>query len=38
VLGWATIKHLTEKRLRWITVYIPKPPKWKDIRTRGTKP
>ncbi|MEK9139421.1 MAG: DUF4258 domain-containing protein [Nitrospirota bacterium] len=38
VLGWATRKQHPEKTLRVITVYIPKPPKWKDLRTRGTTP
>ncbi|WHZ24816.1 MAG: hypothetical protein OJF47_003928 [Nitrospira sp.] len=38
VLGWATRKQLTEKTLRMITVYIPRPPKWKDMRTRGARP
>ena len=38
VLGWATRKHLGERILRVITVYIPRAPKWKDLRTRGTQP
>ena len=38
VLGWATRKSQTERILRVITVYIPRLPKWKDLRTRGAKP
>jgi hypothetical protein len=38
VLGWATRKQEAERTLRVITVYIPRPPKWKDVRTRGAKP
>lgn len=38
VLGWARIKDEHERMLRVITVYIPRPPKWKDHRTRGDKP
>ena len=38
VLGWATKKQQIEKTLRVITVYTPRTPKWKDLRTRGTKP
>jgi len=38
VLGWATRKQQAERTLRVITVYIPGPPKWKDLRTRGVKP
>lgn len=37
VLGWATRKQPIEKILRVITVYTPRPPKWRDLRTRGTK-
>lgn len=37
VLGWATRKQQDERTLRVITVYIPRPPKWKDLRTRGAK-
>jgi hypothetical protein len=38
VIGWATRKQQLERTLRVITVYIPRPPKWTDLRTRGTKP
>ncbi|MEK6803676.1 MAG: DUF4258 domain-containing protein [Nitrospirota bacterium] len=38
VLGWATRKPKAERILRLITVYIPRPPKWNDLRTRGAKP
>lgn len=38
VLGWARPKSQSDKVLRVITVYIPRPPKWKDSRTRGDKP
>jgi len=38
VIGWATRKQQVERTLRVITVYIPRPPKWTDLRTRGTKP
>ena len=38
VIGWATRKQQLERILRVITVYIPQPPKWTDLRTRGTKP
>jgi hypothetical protein len=38
VIGWATRKQQVERILRLITVYIPRPPKWIDLRTRGTKP
>lgn len=38
VLGWARVKSQSEPILRMITVYIPRPPKWTDLRTRGAKP
>lgn len=38
VIGWATRKQQVGRTLRVITVYIPRPPKWTDLRTRGTKP
>lgn len=38
VLGWAGVKGQSESILRVITVYIPRPPKWTDLRTRGAKP
>ena len=38
VLGWARSRGQAARTLRVITVYIPKPPKWKDHRTRETKP
>jgi hypothetical protein len=38
VIGWATRKQQLERTLRVITVYIPRPPQWTDLRTRGTKP
>ena len=38
VLGWATTKQQARRTLRVITVYIPKPPRWKDLRTRGARP
>lgn len=38
VIGWATRRQQVERTLRVITVYIPRPPKWTDLRTRGTKP
>lgn len=38
VLGWAKVKTRSEPILRMITVYIPQPPKWTDIQTRGAKP
>ena len=38
VLGWARQQAELEQMLRVVTVYIPQPPKWKDHRTRGTKP
>ncbi len=38
VLGWARAKNQSEPILRVITVFIPRPPKWTDIRTRGAKP
>jgi hypothetical protein len=38
VIGWAPRKQQVERTLRVITVYIPRPPKWTDLRTRGTKP
>jgi len=38
VLGWAKVKAQSAPVLRVITVYIPRPPKWKDLRTRGVKP
>lgn len=37
VLGWAHRKTGVKPILRVITVYIPKPPKWKDNQTRGDK-
>ena len=38
VLGWARVKSQAEPIPRMITVYIPRPPKWADLRTRGAKP
>jgi hypothetical protein len=38
VLGWARVRSQSEPILRMITVYIPRPPKWTDLRTRGAKP
>ena len=38
VIGWATRKQQVDRTLRVITVYIPRPPKWTDLRTRGIKP
>lgn len=38
VLGWARKRNANERILRVITVYRPQPPKWKDYRTRGSKP
>jgi len=38
VLGWARRKVTAERMLRVITVYIPRPPKWRDYRTRGEQP
>ena len=38
VIGWATRKQQVDRTLRVITVYVPRPPKWTDLRTRGTKP
>ena len=38
VLGWTRVKNQLEPMLRVITVYIPRPPKWTDLRTRGVKP
>ena len=35
VLGWVRKKGADEPMLRVITVYIPRPPKWCDHRTRG---
>ncbi len=36
VLGWAGTRGRAERTLRLITVYVPRPPKWRDPRTRGT--
>jgi hypothetical protein len=38
VLGWVRKGSEGEKMLRIITVYIPRPPKWRDARTRGGRP
>jgi hypothetical protein len=38
VVGWATRRGMAEKALRIITVYIPRPPKWSNPRTRGGRP
>ncbi len=38
VLGWARKGREKAKVLRVITVYVPKPPKWIDPRTRGGRP
>jgi hypothetical protein len=35
VLGWARGREERKRILRIIMVYLPKPPKWSDPRTRG---
>lgn len=37
VLGWARSRHREGRVLRVITVYIPKPPRWRDSSTRGDR-
>jgi hypothetical protein len=37
VIGWARSRHRGGGVLRVITVYVPKPPRWRDSRTRGEK-
>lgn len=38
VLGWARRAREGVRVLRVITVYIPRPPRWSDPRTRGERP
>ncbi len=37
VVGWAGWKEREERALRIITLYVPRPPKWEDPRTRGER-